>query len=62
MKQPHTEDDIAHTGDDQNTDNHKTPDAPDAKGADKFGGSRAGSENVEAGPSKTEDTPSKPGA
>ena len=62
MKQSHTEDNIVHTGDDQNTGNHKTPDATDAKGADKFGGSRAGSENVEAGHSKIEGTPSEPEA
>ncbi len=47
MKQPHTEETIIHTAGEQDTGNHKVPDAPDAKGADRFGGSRAGSENVE---------------
>ena len=47
MKQNHTEEDIVHTDDDQNTGNHKVPDAMDAKGADRFGGTRSGSENVE---------------
>ena len=42
MKQPHTEDAIEHTDDQQNTGNHKKPDAPD-----KVGGTRAGAENVE---------------
>ena len=40
MKQPHTEATIRHTGD-------KEPGAPHAKGADRFGGTRAGQENVE---------------
>jgi hypothetical protein len=48
MKQPHTEETITHTAGEQDTGNHKVPDAPDAKGADRFGGSRAGSENVES--------------
>ena len=47
MKQPHTEDTIEHTDDQQNTGNHKKPDAPDKGGADKVGGTRAGAENVE---------------
>ena len=47
MKQPHTEDSIRHTEDEQNTGNHKKPGAADEKGADKFGGTRAGAENVE---------------
>ncbi len=47
MKQSHTEENIVHTNDDQNTGNHKVPDAVDAKGADRFGGTRSGSENVE---------------
>ena len=47
MKQKHTEEDIIHTDDDQNTGNHKAPGAVDAKGADRFGGTRSGSENVE---------------
>ena len=47
MKQPHTEETVRHTGGEQNTGNHKKPDAPDAKGADRFGGTRAGAENVE---------------
>lgn len=47
MKQPHTEQSIQHTDDQQNTGNHKQPNAPDAGGADKVGGTRAGAENVE---------------
>lgn len=50
MKQDHTEDTILHTDDQQNTGNHKAPDAPDSKGADVFGGTRAGAENVEPSP------------
>lgn len=49
MKQPHTEDSVEHTDGEQNTGNHKTPGAPDARGADRFGGTRAGAENVEGG-------------
>lgn len=47
MKQPHTEQTIKHSETEQNTGNHKKPDAPDAKGADRFGGTRAGADNVE---------------
>lgn len=47
MKQPHTEATIKHTDDEQNTGNHKKPGAPDAGGADRFGGTRAGAENLE---------------
>ena len=47
MKQPHTEQSIDHTDGQQNTGNHKVPNAEDAGGADKFGGTRAGAENVE---------------
>ncbi len=48
MKQDHTEDSIDHTDGQQNTGNHKRPQAPDANGADKLGGTRAGAENVES--------------
>ncbi len=34
-------------GGQQHTGNHPAPDAPDSKGADRFGGTRAGAENVE---------------
>ncbi len=47
MEQKHTEQTIEHTEDDQNTGNHKKPGAPDSHGADKFGGTRTGAENVE---------------
>ena len=47
MKQPHTEQSIDHTDDQQNTGNHKVPGAPDAGGADRLGGTRAGAQNVE---------------
>ena len=49
MKQPHTEQSIEHTDGQQNTGNHKQPGAPDAGGADRLGGTRAGAENVESG-------------
>jgi hypothetical protein len=52
MKQPHTEETVRHTGGEQNTGNHKKPGSPDAGGADKFGGTRAGAENVESGASQ----------
>lgn len=47
MKQPHTEQSVKHTDDQQNTGTHKKPDAPDQQGAERFGGTRAGKENVE---------------
>jgi len=47
LKQPHSEETIEHTDDQQNTGNHKKPGAPDAGGADKLGGTRVGAENVE---------------
>lgn len=47
MKQPHTEQSIEHTEDEQNTGNHKVPGSKDAGGADKFGGTRKGAENLE---------------
>jgi hypothetical protein len=46
MKQAHTEQAVEHTDGQQNTGNHKKPDAPDAHGADRFGGTRAGAENI----------------
>ena len=49
MKQPHTEKSIDHTDDEQNTGNHKKPGAPDAGGADRVGGTRAGAQNIEHG-------------
>lgn len=55
MKQPHTEKNIEHTDDQQNTGNHKTPGAPDAGGADRFGGTRAGAETVEPATEKSPD-------
>ncbi|MBV9735116.1 MAG: hypothetical protein JO209_04345 [Acidisphaera sp.] len=47
MKQPHTEQTVQHTDDQQNTGTHKKPGTPEAGGADRFGGTRAGAENVE---------------
>ena len=47
MKQPHTEETVRHSDDQQNTGTHKKPGAEDAKGADRFGGTRTGQENVE---------------
>ena len=62
MKQPHTEATIKHTDDEQNTGNHKKPGAPDAGGADRFGGTRTGAENLEGpGAGQSEDTGGKTG-
>lgn len=47
MKQPHTESGIKHTDGQQDTGNHKKPGTEGAGGADRFGGTRAGAENVE---------------
>lgn len=47
MQQTHTGQTVEKTDGQQDTGNHKKPDAPDAKGADKFGGTRAGAANVE---------------
>ncbi len=47
MKQPHTEPDIKHTDGQQDTGNHKRPGTEGVGGADRFGGTRAGAENVE---------------
>ena len=47
MEHKHTEEHTEHTHDQQDTGNHKKPDAPDAGGADRYGGSRTGSGNVE---------------
>ncbi len=54
MKQPHTETSIKHTDDEQDTGNHKIEGAEDAKGADRFGGTRAGAETLEHGPKQGE--------
>ena len=54
MKQPHSEDAIEHTDGEQDTGNHKSPDAAEAGGADRFGGTRAGSQNVEPAPAEPE--------
>jgi hypothetical protein len=47
MKPPHTEESAQHSDDQQNTANHKKPGQPDTHGADCFGGTRTGKENVE---------------
>ena len=47
MKQPHTDETVRHSDDQQNTGTHKKAGTPDEKGADRFGGTRAGQENVE---------------
>ena len=47
MKQPHTEQTVDHTNDQQNTGNHYKPNTGEAGGADRLGGTRAGAENVE---------------
>lgn len=60
MKQPHTEENIVHTEGTQNTGNHKRPDASDAQGADRFGGTRTGAANVEDKAPTTESAQSGP--
>ncbi len=52
MQQPHTEQNIEHTDDQQDTGNHKKPGTPESGGADQFGGTRTGAGNVE--PAKDE--------
>ena len=47
MEQKHPEQTIKHTDDQQDTGNHNIPGSPDANGADRFGGTRAGAENEE---------------
>jgi hypothetical protein len=49
MKQDHTEESILHTSGEQNTGNHKKPGMPDAEGADRHGGTRAGASTLEHG-------------
>ncbi len=46
-EQQHTGHGIDHTDGQQNTGNHKKPDAPERGGADRFGGTRTGAGNVE---------------
>ena len=60
MKQAHTEENIVHTEGTQNTGNHKALNASDAKGADRFGGTRAGAANVGETPATTESVQSGP--
>jgi hypothetical protein len=57
MKQPHTEETVRHTEDQQNTGTHKTPGAADEKGADRFGGTRTGQENVEPTRERQDEAP-----
>ncbi len=47
MKQPHTEQSVEHTDDQQDTGNRKKLGTPDKAGADRFGGTRTGADNVE---------------
>ena len=44
---PNAESQIQKDMEQQDTGNHKAPGAPDEKGADRFGGTRIGAENVE---------------
>jgi hypothetical protein len=44
---PNAETAISREMEQQDTGNHKAANAPDKQGADKFGGTRAGAENVE---------------
>ncbi|MBO0709972.1 MAG: hypothetical protein J2P47_01705 [Acetobacteraceae bacterium] len=50
MKQPHTEQSIRDSDDEQNTGNHKKAGAAEKGGADRFGGTRTGAKNVEKPP------------
>lgn len=56
-EQPHTEQTVEHTDDQQDTGTHKKPGASDAQGADRFGGTRTGKENVEPERSKGHSRP-----
>lgn len=47
QQQPHTETDIEHTDGQQDTGNHYRPEAQEAGGPDRLGGTRAGAGNVE---------------
>jgi len=47
MNRSETERDIEHAKDQQNTGTHKKPGSKEQAGADRFGGTRAGQENVE---------------
>jgi hypothetical protein len=49
QEQRHTGHGVDHTDGQQNTGNHKKPDAPEKGGPDRFGGTRAGAENIEPG-------------
>lgn len=49
---PNAETTIQNEMEQQDTGNHKVPGSPDEKGADKFGGTRTGAENVEQTDSK----------
>ncbi len=60
VKQPNTEESIEHTDDQQNTGNHKVSGERDAGGADRFGGTRSGAENVEHVPVPPKDGSTKP--
>lgn len=47
MKQTHTEDNLDHQDGQQDTGNHKKPEAAEKGSADRLGGTRQGAENVE---------------
>lgn len=47
MPERHTEQDLHHSRDEQNTGNHPKPGTPEEHGADRFGGTRKGAENIE---------------
>ena len=55
MQQSHTEQTVQHTDDQQDTGTHKKPGSVDEKGADRFGGTRAGQENVEPATAEKKD-------
>jgi hypothetical protein len=48
MNRSETERDIERTKDQQDTGTHKKPGSKEQAGADRFGGTRAGQENVES--------------
>ena len=57
MQQPRSEADVEHTDSQQDTGNHYKAGTPEAGGADRLGGTRAGAENVEsASPGKAEES------
>jgi hypothetical protein len=55
MLRPHTEQTVARSQNQQNTSLQKKREAPDQHGADRFGGTRTGKDNIE----ETSGTPAR---